>query len=192
MFGKLELSRVYGIDEDIVTDDTVFLTPKVASLYTWWRRLAVGRLPLRREFDVLDHWHSIRDLFLVEALADGQFLMALEGERVIQLFGVNNSGQLISEATGLGNFGHAIHDYYTGLVRDRACRRCVGNLERVNNRGWIEFESIDCPLSRDGDRVDFIIGVIDVIDHSAIPNPSEINSKEVIRREGGTRVGKTG
>jgi hypothetical protein len=29
----------------------------------------------------------------------------------------------------------------------------------VNHRRWIEFESIDCPLSRDGGQVAFILGV---------------------------------
>jgi hypothetical protein len=81
---------------------------------------------------------------------------------VISLFGVNNSGRLISQVTGLGDFGHAIHDYCTSLVRGRVCRRCVGNLKYVNNRGWIGFESLDCPLPG-SQSVDFIIGVIDVV-----------------------------
>jgi hypothetical protein len=166
MMVKSTLSRVYGISEETVTDDTVLFTSKVSGLYNWWRNLARNRLPLRREFDVLDHWSLVPNLFLVKALENGQFLMSLEGEEVIRLFGVNNSGRLISQATGLGDFGHAIHDYYTGLVAEKLCRRCIGNLEHVNNRAWIEFESIDCPLSRDGSKVDFIIGVIDVIRRS--------------------------
>jgi hypothetical protein len=157
------LSRVYGIREETVTGATRLLTPKVARLFAWWQRHAEGRVPLRRDFDVLDHWDMAPHLFLVEALRDGQFLMRLEGEAVITLFGVNNTGKLISRSTGLGDYGHAIHEYYEGLVAERSCRRCVGNLERVNERGWISFESLDCPLSRDGERVDFIIGVMDVV-----------------------------
>jgi hypothetical protein len=163
MTRDLKISRVYGIREEAVDDATAFLTAKVERLHGWWRGLAAGRLPLRREFDILDHWPLISDLFLVEARPDGQFLMRIEGESVIRLFGVSNAGRLISQAAGLGEFGHALHEYYAAIVEDRTCRRCVGSLEHVNDRSWIEFESIDCPLSRDGERVDFIVGVMAVV-----------------------------
>lgn len=160
MSRDLALSRIYGVNEETVTDATVFLSPKVAQLYQWWRSHAQeGRLPLRREFDIADYVPLIPDLFLVEVLADGRFLMKLEGERVIELFGVNNTGRVITEATGVGEYGHALAEYYQSIVDERLCRRCTGNMERVNDRRWIEFESIDCPLSRDGGQVDFILGV---------------------------------
>jgi hypothetical protein len=167
----LALTRVYGIAEETVTDTTVFLSPKVAHLYTWWRSRARSdlagaalaadaplRLPLRREFDIADHAQIVPDLFLVEVLPSGEFLMKLEGERVIELFGVNVTGRIITEGTE-GDYGHALAEYYRGIVEERLCRRCVGNLEQVDDRRWIEFESIDCPLSRDGRQVDFILGV---------------------------------
>lgn len=171
MARDLKISRVYGIREEAVDDSTAFLTPKVERLHRWWRSLAVGRLPLRREFDILDHWPLISDLFLVEARADGQFLMRLEGESVIRLFGAHNAGRLISEATGVGEYGHALHEYYAAIVEDRTCRRCVGSLEHVNDRAWIEFESIDCPLSRDGDRVDYILGAMAVVRSEPLASP---------------------
>lgn len=159
----LAISRVYGIDEQTVTDTTSFLTSKVARFYEWWRSCALGsstvRLPLRREFDITDHIEIVPDLFLVEVLPDDGFLMKLEGERVIELFGANISGRIIREGAGEADYGHALAEYYRSIVDEKRCRRCIGNLERMYDRRWIEFESIDCPLSRDGDRVDFIIGV---------------------------------
>ena len=157
---NLAISRIYGLNEETVTDATVFLSPKVAQLYQWWHSHAQeGRLPLRREFDIAEHTPIIPDLFLVEVLADGQFLMKLEGERVIELFGVNNTGLVITEAAGVGEYGHALAEYYQSIVDETLCRRCTGNMEHVNDRRWIGFESIDCPLSRDGRQVDFILGV---------------------------------
>jgi hypothetical protein len=116
-------------------------------------------LPLRDAFDITEHTPIVPDLFLVEVQADGRFLMKLEGERVIELFGVNNTGRVITEAAGVGEYGHALSEYYQSIVDERLCRRCTGNMEHVNHRQWIEFESIDCPLSRDGHQVDFILGV---------------------------------
>jgi len=156
----LAISRIYGVNEETVTGATVFLSSKVAGLYRWWHdRAQGGRLPLRNEFDVAEHASVIPDLFLVEVLADGRFLMKLEGERVIELFGVNNTGRIITESAGVGEYGHALAEYYQSIVEERLCRRCTGTMEHVNHRRWIEFESIDCPLSRDGRQVDFILGV---------------------------------
>jgi len=156
----LAISRIYGVNEETVTDATVFLSSKIAQLYQWWRSHAQeGRLPLRREFDIADYVPLIPDLFLVEVLADDRFLMKLEGERVIKLFGVNRTGQVITSAAGDGEYGHALAEYYQSIVDERLCRRCTGNMEPVNHRRWVEFESIDCPLSRDGSQVDFILGV---------------------------------
>ncbi|MEQ9606221.1 MAG: PAS domain-containing protein [Kiloniellaceae bacterium] len=160
MSRDLALSRIYGVNEETVTDATRFLSPKAARLYQWWRSQAQdGRLPLRRAFDVTDFAQLIPDLFLVEVLAEGRFLMKLEGERVIELFGVNRTGQLVTSATGDGEYGHALAEYYQSIVDEKLCRLCTGNMERLNDRRWVEFESLDCPLTRDGGRVDFILGV---------------------------------
>ena len=157
---NLAISQIYGVNEETVTDATRFLSPKVASLFRWWQSHAQeGQLPLRRAFDIAEHTPIIPDLFLVEVVADGQFLMKLEGERVIELFGVNRTGNIITEAAGVGEYGHALAEYYQSIADERLCRRCTGNMEHVNHRRWIEFESIDCPLSRDGRQVDFILGV---------------------------------
>ena len=164
MSRDLALSRVYGIDEQTVTEATVFLSPKVARLYDWWRSHAQDgpecRIPLRREFDIADHAPIVPDLFLVEVLPDNEFRMKIEGERVIELFGVNNTGRIISEGQGEEDYGHALAEYYRSIVEEKLCRRCIGNLEQVSDRRWIEFEAIDCPLSRDGRQVDYIIGVV--------------------------------
>lgn len=171
MSRNLALSRVYGIDEETVSDATAFLSPKVSSLYEWWRNLARGgpadapaggtfRLPLRREFDIAEHTLLVPDLFLVEVLPSKEYLMKLEGERVIELFGINNTGRIVSESRGEEDYGHALAEYYRSIVEERQCRRCVGNVDQFNDRRSLRFESIDCPLSRDGRQVDFIIGVV--------------------------------
>jgi len=157
---NLAISRIYGVHEETVSDATEFLSPKVAQLYRWWRSHAQdGSLPLRRAFDIAEHTDIIPDLFLVEVLADGQFLMKLEGERVIDLFGVNRARDIISLSEGAADYGHALAEYYQSVVDERLCRLCTGNLEHLGHRQWIDFESIDCPLSRDGGQVDFILGV---------------------------------
>ena len=79
---------------------------------------------------------------------------------MIELFGVNNSGRVVSESLGPEEYGHALAEYYRGIVEERLCRRCIGNVERINDRRSLQFEAIDCPLSRDGGQVDFIVGMV--------------------------------
>lgn len=160
MTRNLAISQIYGVKEETVTPATEFLSPKVAGLYDWWcSQAAQSGLPLRSAFDIVQHPAIVPDLFLVEVLNGGRFLMKLEGERVIELFGVNRSGTIITQDAGADEFGHAMAEYYQSIVDERLCRRCTGNLDHLNHRQWIEFESIDCPLSRDGSRVDFILGI---------------------------------
>ncbi len=165
---NLRLSTVFGVTEGTVTPRTEFRSAKVRHLYEWWAGEAAGTtgdLPLRRRFDVVDHPPAILPhLFLAERLPDGGWLLKLHGEAVIGLFGQNNTGRVVTGASDaeVGVFGHALHEYYEEVAHTRVCRRCEGDLAH-RDRGHVRFESIDCPLSRAGDRVDFIIGVIDRI-----------------------------
>jgi hypothetical protein len=159
----MEISGVFGIRQEPVTEGTAFLTSNAARLYGWWRSRAGDRLPLRREFDITEHAGIIGNIALCEMMPDGEFVMKIEGEAIIEMMGINSTGQIIRRTERLGTFGRAVAEYFDLIVAERACRRCTGNLERVNDRRWIEFETLDCPLSRDGRKVDFIISVISVV-----------------------------
>jgi hypothetical protein len=159
----IDIAKLYGVQHAPVTGDTVFVTPKVATLFRWWRSHATDGLPLRREFDITDHPDIVRDVFLVEVLGEGEYQVKLRGEDANGLVGATSKGNILRSPNTLGGPGDAIAAYYDLIVAEKTCRRCTGNAERPGDLHWVEFESIDCPLSRDGHKVDFIIGVIDEI-----------------------------
>lgn len=59
-------------------------------------------------------------------------------------------------------YGHALDLYYQAIATDRHCRVCVGSLAFAE-KDYRRFESLDCPLSSDGQKVDYIIGVMDLV-----------------------------
>ena len=153
-----QLHRIFDIEERIVGQSTAFLTPMTRYLHMWWVRSNGGRLPLKRQWDVTEHRPIIANLFLTELMPDGEFRFKLIGEDVIKMLGVNNTGKVVKNAHR-ADYGHALDEYYRSIVRDPVCKLCRGSLAFAE-RDFCRFESIDCPLSSDGERVDLVIGVM--------------------------------
>lgn len=156
------LHRVMNIDVDVVGPATSFRNASVAGLYAWWLQASGGSVPLKRQFDVTAHPQLAASLFLVELLDDGDFRFRLVGERVITLLGRNSTGKRVRNIYR-DDFGHALDEYYASILADGRCRRCSGSLAFAYKDYW-RFESVDCPLSSDGTRLDFILGALDLVD----------------------------
>lgn len=156
------LTKFFDIKEEAVTPDTKFVSKKNKHLYDWWCRVNGGKIPLRRMFDVVDHKMIIPNLFLTEVLPDGDFVFRLFGETVIQLVGRNRKGELVQKGE-VGEYGHALYEYYHSVVAGRVCRLCLGSLAFAG-RDLRKFESIDCPLTDEGGNITFIVGVMDFVD----------------------------
>lgn len=144
----------------VVTDETAFHSDKVRALHAWWRAAGSGGMPYRRDFDVSNHRDMVSHLFLVRVVEDG-FLFKLTGESAIRLFGHNNTGKTV-RADSREDYGHGIYDYYRRVVEQRRCFMCLGTLT-ANDRVYVNFESLDCPLTDDGHTVSAIIGVVDAV-----------------------------
>lgn len=155
------MSRFYGIEDGPVEAETVFQCSRVRSLHEWWLSAAGGALPLWRQFDILDHKFIVEHLFVIECRPEGDFFFRLLGERSIEMLGRNPRGTTIGR-NDTDVYGHALYEYYSRIVADRRPRRCTGTLAFAD-RSWKRFESLDCPLSRTGERVDLILGVMDLL-----------------------------
>jgi len=155
------LSKFFDIEESVVDARTRFLGAKTKHLYDWWAANAGNGIPRRRSFDIVDHKAIVPHVFLVDVMADGNFAFRLLGEEVIAMVGRNRTGEVV-QAGAVGEYGHALYEYYRLIVAKKTCRRCVGSLAFVD-RPSTRFESIDCPLSADGKRVTSIIGVMETL-----------------------------
>lgn len=156
------ISVLFDIVETDVGPATAFASPKVRHLYEWWAaNCPGGRLPHRRSFDIVEHRPIVSNVFLTEVCDDGTFVFRLLGEDVIQIVGRNPTGETIHPGH-VSEYGHALHAYYSAIVKQRICKRCVGSL-LLGGKEFKRFESIDCPLTGDGERITTIIGVMDLI-----------------------------
>ncbi len=161
------LSLLFDIVETDVGPQTVFFSPKAKYLYDWWQaQCREGKLPLRRAFDIVEHKEIVSNVFLTEVRDDDTFVFRLMGEDCIQIVGRNPTGEIIRPGH-LSPYGHALHEYYSSIVQAKICKRCVGSL-LLGGKEFKRFESIDCPLTSDGETVTMIIGIMDLI-----PPPGE-------------------
>jgi len=154
-------NKLFDIEEDVVSPQTEFSSPKAKYIYDWWREAGRGGLPLRRDFDIVDHRSIVANVFLTEVGPGQDFTFRLLGEEVIQIVGRNNTGQILRPGEP-GEYGHLLHAYYTSIVAEKVCKRCRGSL-LFAGKEFKRFESIDCPLSNDGQSVAVIIGVMDIV-----------------------------
>jgi hypothetical protein len=159
--GHSALQRISRIEITVVDSSTVFASPITRHLRDWWLNANDGEVPLRRQFDITEHAVIAPNVFLVEVLGDGSFRFKVVGEEVIRMIGRNNTGQRVtsSETTEVG---HALEEYYHSIVRERVSKLCKGSLAFAYKDYW-RFESLDCPLTADGERIDFIIGVMALV-----------------------------
>jgi hypothetical protein len=156
------LHKFFNIEESDVDAATPFASAKTRQLHEWWLGANGGRMPSKRVFDVTQHRSIVANLFLIEVAPDGQFIFRLLGEEVIKMIGANPVGQTVKQS-GQAEYGHALDEYYRSVARAGGCRRCFGSLA-TGGQGYRDFESVDCPLSSDGRRVDYIVGVMDLLD----------------------------
>jgi hypothetical protein len=156
--GHSALQRVSQIEIGVVGPQTRLASPVTRHLHAWWQRANGGAVPPKRQFDITDHARIAANVFLVEALADGDFLFRVVGEQVVHLIGRNNAGKRVSSAPR-SDVGHALEAYYRSIVEERVCKSCTGSLAFAYRDYW-RFESLDCPFAVEDGRIGYIIGVI--------------------------------
>lgn len=154
-------NKLFDIAEAFVDEATRFASPKTRHLYDWWASANGGRMPARRMFDIVEHKPIVANVFLTEVTPEGEFVFKLMGEEVIRIVGRNNTGQRV-KSEAMGEYGHALHDYYRSIVETGRCKRCEGSLLFAGKQ-FLRFEAVDCPLAGPDGRVSAIIGVMDIV-----------------------------
>jgi hypothetical protein len=138
-----------------------FQSSTVRKLYNWWEEFKPG-LPTRADFDITRHWTIAKSLYLVEALAPGEYLHRLNGEAVVDIIGVSLRGHEISSSGPLPEL-RRLADYLDLLVMEKKPGRCTGYVEIPGGR-QARFETVDCPLLRPDGSVGFLLGAISLLD----------------------------
>ena len=140
-----------------VSDSSELRSKLVKQLYQWWLGYK-DRLPLKTEFDIVDHAPLVANLFLYKVLSPGTYEYRLNGESVITLTGMSQAGRIFSQDE-VGEEAEILSEYLNMVVESRRPWTCGGSLAHLG-RKHLKFESIDCPLAGPDGQVSHILGLM--------------------------------
>ncbi|WP_288901400.1 PAS domain-containing protein [uncultured Sneathiella sp.] len=152
------VKKVIRLDATSVDE---FKSPTIRNLYQWWESYT-PELPTRDDFDISRHWEIAPSLYLIEAIAPGQYLFRLNGENVVNLFGSSFRGQEISLTSELPEL-RRLAGYLDTLVEEKKPGRCTGVVEIMEVKVAC-FETVDLPLLREDGSVGHLLGSISLVD----------------------------
>lgn len=152
------VKKVIRLDATSVDE---FKSSTVRNLYQWWKSFT-PHLPTRADFDISRHWEIAPSLYLIEAIAPGQYLFRLNGENVVNIFGASLRGQEVTLTNELPEL-RRLAGYLDTLVEERKAGRCTGVVENMDVK-VADFETVDLPLVRDDGSVGYLLGSISLLD----------------------------
>jgi hypothetical protein len=136
-----------------------FASPLLVGLLAYWHEKRGARaMPARADIDPTDMALRPHIGFIVLADVIGRparFRYRLIGSRITAEVGRDSTGKWLDELYSPIDYENMIVAY-RWVVQNRAPLRITGNLRHAN-RAWLDMESLDLPLSSDGETVDVIL-----------------------------------
>lgn len=150
-----------NIEWETVSKSTRFKSEKAKRLYNWWSSFQ-PLLPNRSAFDIIDHIEDASNIFLFEAIDDHNFIYRVTGEEVKRIVGKSLlvGENLIADGS---QEQYALINYLRQVCETGNCHKCVGGVA-ISNTRHTKFESIDCPLLGDDGKVQYILGMIELLE----------------------------
>jgi hypothetical protein len=136
------------------------VNPKLRGLLDYWNTLrGPARWPRRSELGPASFKHLLPNIFLIEVLDEGaDFFHRLAGEAVIAAHCYDIVRTRVSDVDyGSEERGEGVMRFYRSIVNRGEAVRLTGRFDFLV-QDFLEFESIYLPLSRDGEKVDYIFG----------------------------------
>ena len=136
------------------------VNPKLRGLLDYWNTLrGPARWPRRSELVPASFKQLLPNVFLIEVLDGGaDFSHRLAGEAVIAAHSYDIVHTRVSDVDyGSPERRQGVMRFYRSIVNRGEAVRLTGRFEYLV-QDFLEFESLYVPLSRDGERVDFIFG----------------------------------
>jgi hypothetical protein len=134
--------------------------PKAVALYQYWNaRRGVWSMPTRADIDPMEMRYWLPRITLVDVSPDGaQFTYRLVGTQIVDLLGMNPTGQRIETAWPEDEAARLLEGYRE-VVETRAPIFCHQTCEWLSDQEPTAW-AICLPLSSDGERVDMVLGYL--------------------------------
>ena len=127
------------------------------TLYNWWISFKSTK-PSRQDFDISEVQSLASNIYLIERISDGNYLYRLCGDTVGELIGNHYRMVEINHESPVYD-DRQLAIYLDKISKQNSPSRCQGNLSFVD-RGFIDFESLDCPLFDGNGLITHFVGVI--------------------------------
>ena len=144
-------------EEDIVSHCILDATGRFLNL--WNSKNRSGILPSRGDFDVFEMKEWLGRIMIMEVLGDGfDFRYRLIGTNIVQIIGRDLTGKCVTDCEYNNNLEHVLNSFRKPIAqRSPIIRR--GWVKWRDNRDFIKYESVHCPLSENGIEINMTIGV---------------------------------
>lgn len=144
-------------DADVVSEP---LSRSVRAFAEHWRsKCDAERLPSRLDIDIAELGPWIGRVIMMDVIDGGQdFRYRLVGTEIVDAVGRDLTGRLVSDVDYSGNRDGVLDTFRRPLLVRGPVFRRGAVLWRVD-RNWRRYESVHCPLARDGETIDMTIGV---------------------------------
>jgi hypothetical protein len=133
-----------------------FVSPQLQQLFNWWQGSAQERLPRYSDFDIVDHHLLAPNLFVAVHVESG-FVLRLAGEEYQRMLGIKKGFEWRLDTPDLA--GHDFAVYLAFILRQQAPYHSTGSMEMID-RGWLNFESLICPLADADGTISTLMGVV--------------------------------
>ena len=145
--------RPFDLDPDLR-----FRSPLLSDLLRYWLNKCGERtMPRRADIDPgdLEFRPHLGFVVLTDVAEPMRFRFRLVGSLLTGIVGRDSTRKYLDEVYSPADYEHMIVAF-RWVVTHRAPLRITGNLRHAN-RAWIDMESIDLPLSNDGNTVNMIL-----------------------------------
>ncbi len=137
-----------------------FVAARLADLKAYWdTKRGRRRMPAASEIDPVEMAAHLGQLCLIDVIHRPlRFRWRLMGSSVVDTLRLDATGDYLDEAAGPEAF-ESIAESCRWVVRERAPLRSLGTLPHAGF-GRIAYESVELPLSVDGETVDRILSQV--------------------------------
>jgi len=143
-----------------VTNDAARADPRISAVFDYWRNLAPGCIPTRRQFDFMAVYRVAPYLILIRRIAPSHFKYVYFGTQLAELLGHDFTGE-VNTPTNPGTTGTVDWPtrYEEFLSRHVVLfeRRAI---EDFPSRDFIDAYSMKCPLLDDAGEAAFMLNCL--------------------------------
>lgn len=148
------------VADRMVDTELAFGSPNLHAALAMWREKAAGRtMPARSDFSHEDFLPFMGDIALVDVESEPRrYRFRLIGTNIVVMVNRDMTGRYLDEIYTEESYDNVVRSF-DYILEHKIPVRGVGNVSHAD-KGHLQIEVLDAPLSSDGANVDMILKVV--------------------------------